>query len=272
MMKSLSKTILIFCIIFLASCVDFREQSYNIAHLGLMEEKIIKTDRFLIHSYQKIQDPSSPYVIYIEGDGVVFTSGRVLSKDPTPYKSMLLKFAALDSRPNVIYLSRPCQYTVKIDSLCEQKYWAHDRNSSAVVESLNQAIAIITQNSHKVDLIGYSGGGGIAIVIAAMNHKIRSIITMAGNLDYELFLFHQKHTKPFVDAINPIDVATKISHIPQIHYLGSDDTIITQDILMNFVTHSASFCVKYKILEDVSHWDGWFNYRNEIMNHIPSCF
>ena len=180
---------------------------------------------FVITTYQKIQRPElKEFVIYIEGDGKAFANG-LPTKDPTPLNPLVFKLATLDKRPNIIYLARPCQYTDKAKNpKCNNSfYWASGRMGKEVVESTSTAINKITKMA-KCNLVGYSGGGGMAILVAAMDSaKISSIVTISGNLD--VAKFKELHSlKPYFgpwvtyidDSLNPLDYTDKIRNIPQI--------------------------------------------------------
>lgn len=224
--------------------------------------KLVKGDKFLIYTYQKITDPAKPYQIYIEGDGYIFYG------DPTPMNPMLIRLAALDNRPNIVYIARPCQYTIKNNqSVCDASYWTSKRMSEDSVQALNEVINKVS-NGQIVDLIGFSGGGGIATLIAARDPKIRSIITIAGNLDHKAFNDYH-NSMHMTESLNPIDYATQISQIPQLHLSGSNDKSVPPFIAEEFVKKSNSRCVHNKIFKGFTHSKGWdLVWKNIIQNPI----
>ena len=221
---------------------------------------------FVITTYQKIQRPElKEFVIYIEGDGKAFANG-LPTKDPTPLNPLVFKLATLDKRPNIIYLARPCQYTDKAKNpKCNNSfYWASGRMGKEVVESTSTAINKITKMA-KCNLVGYSGGGGMAILVAAMDSaKISSIVTISGNLD--VAKFKELHSlKPYFgpwvtyidDSLNPLDYTDKIRNIPQIHFSGENDDIVPPIIAENFVKKCNSNLVKQIIIPKTDHVIGW---------------
>jgi dienelactone hydrolase len=139
---------------------------------------------------------------------------------------MLLSLAAMDKRPNIVYVARPCQYTpMELNSKCNPSYWTVKRFSDDSVSSINDVINKINSHQHKFSLIGYSGGGGIAVLIASRNNMVKDIITIAGNLDISAFTNHHK-VSPMSGSLNPIDYAKLINNIPQLHLSGGKDKII----------------------------------------------
>jgi dienelactone hydrolase len=162
-----------------------------------------------------------------------------------------LKLASIDTNANVLYVARPCQYLwPQKMNRCSSKYWSNKRGSEEVISSINQAISIVKQkqNISSIRLIGYSGGGGIAALIADRRADVSEFVSVSGNLNYKLFT--QTHNLSSMNgSIDPITVANQIGSIPQIHYVGADDKIIPKQIAL-------SFSDKVKVINNVSH-DNW---------------
>jgi predicted esterase len=234
-------------------------------------KEFVQADGFSFTAYSKVNDPKQPYNIYIEGDGLAFLNRYTVSDNPTPTKLMLFKLASLDKRPNVIYLARPCQFTsLEFNPKCnDPKYWTSDRLSEESVAAMNQAVAKLSQ-SKPVNLVGFSGGGAIAVLIAARNTKVSTIITIAGNLDHVAFNSHH-HYSPMHNSLNPIDYAAKVKHIPQLHISGSKDTRVPSFITQSYVATSASQCVQGEIIQGASHETGWDKVWTNILARPLSC-
>ena len=258
-MKYLSN-ILIFIVltVVLSGCktVTYGRNPATFADLYHFHKILVKGDDFWVTTYQKIEDINQPFVFYIEGDGAAFNGKYRISHDPTPKSQMLIKLAAMDKRPNVVYVARPCQYTpMHLNPKCSNQYWTNKRLSDDSVQSINEVINSIN-NKQKFSLVGFSGGGGIAVLVAARNNKVKDIITIAGNLDIQLFTNYHNVT-PMIGSLNPIDYVDKVKNIPQLHLSGGKDKIIPPFIADKFVQNASSICVKQEIYEDVSHLDGW---------------
>ncbi|MBP6700397.1 MAG: hypothetical protein KA135_04085, partial [Halioglobus sp.] len=125
--------------------------------------------------------------VYIEGDGLAWVSSRRPSENPTPGDPMALKLALAQPAGNVVYLARPCQYVdTDTQPQCRQNFWTEGRFSEPVIRSTSDALDAIKKHydSEAVSLIGYSGGGAVAVLVAARREDVRQIITVAGNLDH----------------------------------------------------------------------------------------
>ena len=242
-----------------------RQQTADtVAQAGNLVQQKIATDDFLLTTYQRFDATSDnkQMVVYIEGDGMAWISRDQLSSNPTPVQPIALKLASIDTNVNVLYIARPCQYLwPQKMNRCSSRYWSDKRGSEEVISSINQAISIVKQkqNISSIRLIGYSGGGGIAALIADRRADVNEFVSVSGNLNYKLFT--QTHDlSPMNRSIDPITVANQIGLIPQIHYVGADDKIIPRQIAL-------SFSDKVKVINDVSH-DNWSDKWAQILRTI----
>lgn len=249
---------IIISLFMLTSCMNNLQDSYQ----GL-DRKLVQSGQFYITTYQKITDPTKPYVFYIEGDGNAFKNKRP-TLDPTPHGLMMIKLAASDPRPNIVYVARPCQYTpISLNSVChDHKYWTTGRLSNEAINVINMVTDQVS-NGKGFHLIGFSGGGGVAVLVAARNPNVIDIITISGNLDTEGFTAYH-NVSPMRESLNPINYAKQINHIPQLHLSGSQDKIIPPFIAEHFAKASNSRCVKQKIYS-AQHSKGWETLWKQIL-------
>ncbi len=248
----------------LAGCSSATERvkgSDFLASSSGMQKSLIKTDDFTLTAYKKITKAGEPVDIYIEGDGFVVADGGRISSNPTPRDPMVLRLSAEDKSANVAYLARPCQYTpFDLSPKCEQKFWNGSRFSEVVVKSMNTAIDVIKSEAkaQNINLIGYSGGAAIAVLVSARRNDVASIRTVAGNLDHAAINSYHK-VDQLNDSLNPIDYAAKISNIPQYHFSGAEDKIVPEFIAKDFAGKSdnGQGCVKTSLLSNATHHKGW---------------
>ncbi|MGI4775957.1 MAG: alpha/beta hydrolase family protein [Janthinobacterium lividum] len=289
-MKCLFKNLLAILSLFsILSCTpslkDKVESAKNFSRKNGFVEGLVRGNEFLLTTYQKITDKQSPFVFYIESDGSVYDKYGALSKDPTPKDQLLLKLACLDNRPNVVYIARPCQYTPpELNPKCSSPiYWTGRRMSEEVVSSINEVIKTINPKK-PFSLVGYSGGGGIAVMLAARNEHTRDVLTIAGNLDIVSFnkyhderimsklLNPQDHVGLTMDgSLNPVDYAQNIRKIPQLHLSGAGDKIVPSIITLKYIEASNSTCVHQKIIPEASHDLGWKKIWPEILAIPIKC-
>lgn len=221
------------------------------------QSKDINTDYFNLRVYVKIKDKNLPLKVYIEGDGFAWIDRHTLSSNPTPVNPVALKLATMDTYENIAYIARPCQYITNKN--CTKEYWSHKRFSKEVIQSINQAVSILKKQtkSNQIKLVGFSGGGAIAALLAAKRDDVKDIVTIAGNLNHELLNKHH-NTSPMSGSLNPVDIASSISHIKQIHYIGGKDTIIPRKIAYSFKEASINFTnIQIIDIPNATHLNGW---------------
>lgn len=230
----------------------------------------IKTNTFNLASYQKVLQPGSSVNIYIEGDGNAWASRYRISKDPSPQTGTTMLLAALDHSPNVVYLARPCQYSPQdLKTVCDNKYWSIARYSETVVESIDMAIDNIKLQckAPQINLIGYSGGGALAVLVASRRCDIASIRTVAGNLD--LIAMDEIHdTTPLSESLDPISVAQNVKNIPQLHFVGNEDHIVPTIIANNFVNAAGLNPNKaVVVLKGAGHNNIWHKHWESLLQY-----
>lgn len=276
--KIIFKYFALFLLIYLSGCnsnssISNRQKyAQKLVLNSNLKSFVFKTKNFYLQSYIYIHNPLDKSLnIYIEGDGFAWKSRYVVSNNPTPTDPIALKMAIADQNHNVAYISRPCQYIdLEINSNCESKFWTDSRFGKTVINSMNEAIDEIVKKHQikSINLYGYSGGGAIAVLIATMRNDVKSIITIAGNLNHlEFTKLH--NVTPLYDSLNPIDFTKDIENIPSYHIAGKKDRIIPSYIIKDFVfkvnQESQKKCAKFKEIENANHE---FNEWPEILREI----
>ncbi len=181
---------------------------------------------------------SADLTIYIEGDGLAFSRPSRPSQNPTPTDAIALKMAiAHQGAGAVAYLGRPCQYVLDAHLRnCDQSYWTNRRYAPEVISSASYAIDQLKERSRakNITLVGYSGGGSLAVLLAAKRTDVTEIITVAANIDLGYWVARD-HFTPLTGSLDPADFATDVAQIPQIHLTGEKDTVIGTDVVQAFL-------------------------------------
>ncbi|MCB9990861.1 MAG: hypothetical protein H6867_05730 [Rhodospirillales bacterium] len=263
----------------LAGCyfdtMDMRmETAKRLATPSFMLHRQINAEPFLLTVYERVHKRGKPATIYIEGDGVAWVTKTRPSLNPTPKNPVALHLATHDANPNVIYLSRPCQYSGYMDTAsCDPKYWTSDRFSPEVIHAMNAALDNIKRKYDipAFNLVGFSGGGAVAALLTAERNDVISLRTVAGNLDHEkLNAMHEVSQMP--NSLNPRNIAAKIAHVPQHHFIGEWDEVVTPAIYDSFrAAAGETTCMRSSIVKRVDHEDGWVNVWPEIMDAPLDC-
>ncbi|PHS31637.1 MAG: alpha/beta hydrolase [Methylophaga sp.] len=231
------------------------------AHFG-WQSYIITTDSFNLMSYQARQfSPESILTIYIEGDGFAWRTRSIPSMDPTPINPVGLQLAL--NHPggsNAVYLARPCQYVGGANAIaCDKNDWTTGRFSEEVIAMSNQAVTALKAKfgASQLQLIGYSGGGAVAALIAARRSDVIRLISIAGNLDHQAWT-KEKHLSPLTGSLNPVDYWRELTPIEQIHFIGGNDPIMGSFVAQSYQRHfNGEGRIQIITLPDFDHHCCW---------------
>lgn len=226
----------------MAPSVAQRIQTANAkAEMSEWQGETIQTDHFLLHSYFPVgMQAARVLTIYIEGDGLAWLTRTLPSPDPTPITPLVLQMAINHPGGGALYLGRPCQYTKDVDVSCRPADWLEGRFSDAVITSMDQAVSILKQRfgAERVNLVGYSGGASIAILLAARRHDIHFLVTVAGNLDHQAWSDLHRIT-PLIDSLNPADFSAEVRVSKQFHFVGENDQNIPPSLIRAVLSEQA---------------------------------
>jgi len=233
----------------------------------------IRTSFFTLATFHRT-NANGDVSIYIEGDGFAYVTPSKLSDNPTPITPTGLILAASDLGGNVIYMARPCQFVeLKREQYCSKDYWSTHRFAEEVVSSYDQALDQIKESGlgRKFNLVGYSGGGAVAVLLAARRDDIGSLRTVAGYLDH-IALNKEKGVAPLWGSLDPMRAAASLTGIPQVHYSGAGDKVIPHWVSKKFVRAVADErCARALIVDRASHESGWAEFWKIEHAVKPSC-
>ena len=247
----------------------------DISKMSQLKPTDIKGGKFVLRVYYRFDKSGAPLHVYLEGDGRAWLSRYRASHNPTPRNPVGLSLAARDYADNVMYIARPCQYvSFKKNPDCKYPYWTHKRFAREVINSVS---AVIDRGKKKakareLQIIGFSGGGAVAILVSAQRDDVTGIRTAAGNLDHKVWTkFH--NLDPLKGSLNAVDVAAKVSDIPQIHFVGGLDSNILRPVALSFKNKSGpTACLEVLEVNGVSHSKGWANIWVELKKiKLPDC-
>jgi hypothetical protein len=189
-----------------------------------------KEDGLVLYKRGTLID-GQPIHFYIDGDGTPSMRRGGITNDPTSRDRLILDLIDVDPSSSIL-VGRPCYYGVS--ARCEREEWTTARYSIDVVDQLTAAINSIVAtcpNSH-VTVIGYSGGGTLAMLVAPFIDRLDSLITVAANLDTRAWLNHHRYS-PLEGSLNPADQAPLRPAIRQFHFFGEKD----KNVPVNLAEH-----------------------------------
>lgn len=213
--------------------------------------------------FNNIKTSSGNLHVYIEGDGLPWLRSDLVSSDPTPRTPLMLRLMAQDREP-AIYLGRPCYFGFSQTQPCNAWWWTDGRFSPEVVDSMATALARLMSRRQDaaVVLIGHSGGGALAMLLAARSIKITAVVTLAGNLDTEAWT-RQHHFRELSGSLNPALMATLDERITQLHLQGGKDQNIPPELVSRFAARQPH--AHFKIYPEFNHHCCWEEKWPEIL-------
>ena len=246
----------------------------EVAKASGFRSKIFEAENFRLAGFEKIRSRNGNVVVYIEGDGFAWVDRYTISENPTPINPVALKLATLESAEHVVYLARPCQYVdIAKERSCDKRAWTSHRFSKGVIDSYSDVLDSISTShgSVKFHLVGFSGGGAVAALLASQRSDVASLRTIAGNLDH-VRLNQARKVSQLTGSLDPMKVSSKLRNVPQIHYSGSNDKTVPSWVARSFAggVGNAS-CVQVINVRNVGHMNGWENIWRSAYKTIPTC-
>jgi pimeloyl-ACP methyl ester carboxylesterase len=169
---------------------------------------------------------------------------------------------------NSIYIARPCQFLRIVGQGCNKAVWTSHRFSDEVIRSMARALDVlkIRFKANNVRLIGYSGGGAVASILAAKRDDVRLLITVAGNLDHHQWTEYNQ-IAPLSGSLNPIDYQELLENVPQIHLVGDRDHTVPGSVLTSYLNQMKHLDnVKSFIVNGADHTCCWNNVMASLFN------
>ena len=246
MMRILWRGINLVCLLILLSgCLGGLSSARKQADQYQFRSEKIQTDMFDLQAFLSPEPTAQTLRIVIEGDGLAYRFGKV-SADPTPRQSTGLQIALASYDPSrhseaVAYLARPCQFVTTRQSgrahLCDNPiYWTHHRYAPYVIEQMAQAIQQLQRRyqASQLELVGYSGGGVMALLLAAqMPDNVSHVTTIASPIDLGAWVRHHDLT-PLIGSLDPMDYLSVLQNVPQLHVVGAEDENIPASVLSGY--------------------------------------
>jgi len=272
---SANRTLAVLASLLMTACVggDPRLRLGELSAAAGMTVAEIPAGGFAITTARRLRAPGAAVRVYVEGDGYAWRDRNTPSADPTPRRATGLALAIADPGPNVIYLARPCQYSLDHSPACGEALWTDRRFSEDVIASLDEVLdrLLAPDPGPPLELVGYSGGGAVAALLAARRTGVSSLRTVAGNLDH-VRLNRLHGVSPMSGSLNAADVAPVLATLPQIHYVGADDPIVAPEIAEAFVGRMADrHCVQVERVAGTTHEKGWEAAWPALLQTVPTC-
>lgn len=202
--------------------------------------------------------------VYLEGDGRPWEQGLIAAADPTTRASLMLPLMAMD-KSAVLYLGRPCYNGRAGDAGCSKEMWTAARYGETVIAAMAKGLQnfCARYSYDEVVLIGHSGGGSLAILLAKHVPQTKALVTLAVNYDIDVWADYHGLQR-LTGSANPAGVPNV--GIPEWHFLAENDRNIPADLFFQKLKARRNSHVE--IVPDIDHNHGWESIWPKILANL----
>jgi pimeloyl-ACP methyl ester carboxylesterase len=202
------------------------------------------------------------WLVVIEGDGPVWPAADRAPADPTPRASTALALARGLQRlggedTTVFYLGRPCQYGARHrGEACAPRWWTTDRFAEPVIAAYEAWLDRLPQHGRRsLCLVGVSGGGLIALLLAERRPEVTGVMTVASPVAVDAWTDHHQLTVLGVGTAVARGVE-RLGANRQLHFLGGRDSIVPLNAVLAD-TQRLVGAAQVKVLPEARHAGPW---------------
>ncbi len=225
----------------LAACASSRQaEGPELARAAGWHWRIMSAGAFDLAVASSPRGGGDTLTAYLEGDGLAYVRRGQPAMDPTPTDPVALRLALADpGKTPAAWIGRPCQYTLPDHGRnCRTAEWTRRRYAPEILDSIGAALDALERQSgaRRLVLVGYSGGGAIAVLLAARRSDVALIITVAADLDLGYWT-RREGLSPLTGSLDPANIAGEVKAIPQFHFTGADDEIVGTAVARAYFAH-----------------------------------
>ncbi|HEU4600375.1 MAG TPA: hypothetical protein VFS24_00335 [Steroidobacteraceae bacterium] len=250
----------------LAGCATNGERIDALAAQAHLNRSVLRVGSFntVIYEQHTSTDDAGPFVIFLDGDGVPWTGGITPNPDPTTRDPLALKLLT-KSPVNGAYVARPCYQEIKSEG-CTPNLWTAGRYSQSVVQAMKSAIEQIVTRRHPTHLavVGYSGGGALAVLLAERIPEIDTVITFGANLDTDAWTTYHGYL-PLETSLNPAR-SERVHSFRELHLIGLLDNVVPPQTREAYFKRFSN--AKNLVLKTYTHTCCWLQDWNEVSRTI----
>lgn len=252
---------LVLLLLTLSACASApRSQAIEAAERAGMVRQDQAAGAFTLATWEKAAPARAPLFVFIEGDGKAWVSRTQPAQDPTPTDPVALRMAAQETRGAVLYVARPCQFVQT--AACEARYWTSARFAPEVIATTAHVITQAQARTHapEVIMVGYSGGGVLAALVAArmVEQTLGPVRLMTFAAPLDVAAWTTAHAvSPLTGSDLPLNHRTELAQIPQRHWVGQKDSTVPPAIVESYRHALGGPCVKTITILTFTHECCW---------------
>jgi len=208
-------------------CAGSQARFENLRDSASLRQDVVSAQGFRLLLLERVPlaEQGGHVHVYIEGDGRPWIAGgEVVAADPTPRKPLALELLVQDKEA-ALYLGRPCYFVGVGDAVCSPQWWTNQRYSERVVQAMADALADWLARRPAVtsiSLIGYSGGGVLAMLLGERVPQVRRVVAVASPLDHERWTALHGYS-PLAGSLNVASLRHWRPDVVRLAVFGAED-------------------------------------------------
>ena len=132
---------------------------------------------------------------------------------------------------------------------------------NAALDRLKSRFAV-----EQFELVGYSGGAAIALILAGSRNDVTQVQTIAGNLDPVKWA-ELMQLAPFSKPVTPLAFRDKLRALPQRHFIGLNDKVVPPQMLRVYTTQLQGNCLE--VVESLATHDQGYDESWGARSNLP---
>jgi pimeloyl-ACP methyl ester carboxylesterase len=238
-------------------CVSPTERADKIATQASLEPLELTGNGFTHRAFYRAESGGLRLIVFVDGDGSPWVNaGRDVASDPTPRNPLALRLAAR-THESVLYLGRPCYLGLAHDSNCSAELWTSARYSESVVTSMVVALERFMNGRGftEIVLVGYSGGGTVAVLMAPSLPFTTKVVTIAANLDVAAWTRAHSYLS-LNQSLDPAELPPLPASIAELHLVGGHDLNVPRSTTARYLDRLPSASVlEFPDFDHVCCWE-----------------
>lgn len=196
--------------------------------------------------------------LYLSGDGTPWRAGRP-ANNPTGSRLPLGLRLFLRDPDAHGYIGRPCyHFPDTLPAGCTPRLWTSHRYSEEVVAALSEQVYRLAQHYDReaIELVGHSGGGTLALLLAERMPEVNRVVTIAAPLDPHAWTALHG-LLPLDGSLSPLAVEGS-GGAEELHFMGEKDEVVPPALASEYRQRHPE--ASLQIVEDFDHLCCWESY------------
>lgn len=202
--------------------------------------------------------------LYISGDGAPWRGGQPASNPTATGRPLGMRLFLRDPAAHG-YIGRPCyHFTQALPPECTNALWTSHRYSGEVVIALSEQVERLAKlyGRSSIELVGHSGGGTLALLVAARVAAVKKVVTLSAVLDPPAWTaFHD--LLPLTGSLSPLTIPRQ-SQAEELHFMGGKDEVVPPALARDYRRRYPE--ASLRIIDEFDHHCCWASYWPALLN------